>query len=157
MASASCDASADCQAQASAQANASLECTPPSVDLSFNFAANVDASAQADFMAHIAELKVRGAAILQGFTKYTVLLKGKTDASGNVIVNSPITDLGASLQGLAASGPSIAADIPIFRLTCALSAFSDSVNVLSNIVTTGATSFAAQGTFATAFTSGFSS
>jgi hypothetical protein len=156
-ASADCNASADCQAQASAQANASLECTPPSVDLTFNFKGSADASAQADFMAHITELRVRGAAILTGFTKYDVLINGKKDASGNVIVKAPVAELKASLQDMVQNAGSIAADVPVFRLTCATNAFGDSVNVLSGIVSTGAASFSAQAKFATAFTSGFKS
>jgi hypothetical protein len=158
-ASASCDASADCQAQASAQANASLECTPPSLDLAFSFSASAqaDASIQADFMAHIAELKLRGGAILTGFTKYDVLLNGKKDASGNVIVKAPVVELKASLQDLVSNAGSIAADVPVFRLTCATNAFGESVNVLGTIVSKGAASFSAQTKFATAFTSGFKS
>jgi hypothetical protein len=157
MANGSCDASANCQAQASAQANASLECTPPSIDLTFDFNDSLSASAQADFMTHITELKVRGAAILQGFTKYTILLKGKTDAMGNVIANAPVVDLAASVQGLVSNAGSIAAEVPVFRLNCAIAGFSEAGNDLAAVVSDGATNLTVQGKFATAFTSGFQS
>jgi len=156
-ASASCDATADCQAQASAQANATIECTPPSVDLSYNFKASADASAQADFMAHLAELKVRGVAILQGFAKYDVIINGKKDASGNVIVKSPVATLTASVQDLASNAGSIAAEVPVFRLGCAVDAFKESGKVLADLGTNGSANLKAQAKFATAFTSGFSS
>lgn len=156
-ASGSCDASADCQAQASAQANASLECTPPSLDLTYSFKGSADASAQADFMAHLAELKTRGSAILTGFTKYDLLLNGKTDASGNVIVKSPVAELKTSVQGLVENAGSIAAEVPVFRLTCAKDAFSESVSILGTVATQGTANLKAQAKFATALTGGFSS
>jgi len=156
-ASASCDATADCQAQASAQANATIECTPPSVALSYNFKGGLDASAQADFMAHLDVLKVRGVAILQGFAKYDVIINGKKDASGNVIVKSPVATLTASVQDLVNNAGSIAADVPVFRLTCAVDAFKESGKVLADLGTNGAANLKAQAKFATAFTSGFSS
>ena len=154
-ASASCDATADCQAQASAQANASIECTPPAVDLSYSFSASADASAQADFTAHLAELKVRGVAILQGFAKYDVILNGKKDDSGKVVVRAPILDLKDSLAGLAGGVGSLAADIPALRLTCAVTAFGESVTVIGNVISDGATNLKAQTKFVAAFTGGF--
>jgi hypothetical protein len=156
-ASASCDATADCQAQASAQANASIECTPPSIDLSYGFKASADASAQADFMAHLSQLKVRGGAILQGFEKYDVIINGKKDASGNVIVKSPVVTLTASVQDLVNNAGSIAADVPVFRLGCAVDAFRESGKVLGDLATNGTADLKAQAKFAAAFTSGFSS
>jgi hypothetical protein len=137
MASGSCEASADCQAQASAQANASIECTPPSIALSYSFAADVDAEAQADFIANLGELKVRGGAILQGFTKYELLIKGKTDASGKVIVKSPVAELTASVQGLVDGAADIAADVPVFRLTCAIDAFGEAAAALGSVASKG--------------------
>ena len=158
-ASASCDATADCQAQASAQANASIDCTPPSVDLSYDFSASAsgDASAQADFKAHLAELKVRGIAILQGFSRYDVIIHGKTDASGNVIVQAPVATLTASVKDLVNNAGSIAADVPVFRLGCAVDAFGEAGTALSGIATNGTANLKAQAKFVTAFTSGFSS
>jgi hypothetical protein len=152
-ASANCDATADCQAQAKAQANASLECTPPSVDLAYSFSASAmaDAGAQADFVAHLGELKARGGAILQGFTKYTLLIKGDAKAG----VKSPVAELITSVQGLASASGEIVADIPPFRLTCALAGFTEAGSVLSTVTSQATANLAAQGKFATAFTGGF--
>jgi hypothetical protein len=156
-ASASCDATADCNAQASAKANASIECTPPSIALTYSFAAGVSASAQADFIARLGELKVRGGAILQGFTKYDLLINGKLDASGKVLVKSPVASLTESVSGLVMSAGDIAAEVPVFRLGCAIGAFSEAGNVLVTVASEGATNLKAQAKFATAFTGGFSS
>lgn len=45
--------SAECEASVKAEAKASMECTPPSLDISFQFKAGLDASAQAEFRAKI--------------------------------------------------------------------------------------------------------
>ena len=155
-ASANCDASADCNAQASAKANASIECTPPSIALSYSFAAGVSASAQADFIARLGELKLRGGAMLQGFAKYSLLINGQADASGKVIVKSPVAELTASVKGLVSSAGDIAADVPVFRLGCALTAFGEAGDVLVKVAADGAANLKAQAKFATAFTGGFS-
>jgi hypothetical protein len=152
-----CDASANCNAQASAKANATLECTPPSVQLTYSFAANVSASDQADFVAHLGELKTRGAAILTGFTKYDLLINGKTDASGKVLVQSPVASLTASVQGLVQNAGSIAAEVPVFRLGCATDAFGESASVLGKVLADGKTNLTAQGKFVSAFSTGFGS
>ncbi len=44
---------AECEASVKAEAKASMECTPPSLDIEFQFAAGVDAQAQAEFRAMI--------------------------------------------------------------------------------------------------------
>lgn len=152
-----CKASADCQGQASAKANASLECTPPSLDLDYSFKAGADATAQADFVAHLGELKTRGAAILTGFTKYKMLIEGQTDANGKVIVQPPVATLKASITDLIDHAGEIAADVPVFRLQCATDAFGESIQVLGTIATNGTANLKAQAKFATAFTSGFKS
>ncbi len=154
---ANCDASAQCNAQASAKANATLECTPPSVQLTYTFADKLSASDKADFVAHLGELKLRGAAILTGFTKYDLLIHGKTDASGKVIVKSPVASLTASVKDLVNSAGSIAADVPVFRLGCAIDAFGEAGTALSDIATDGTANLKAQAKFTSAFTSGFSS
>jgi modification target Cys-rich repeat protein len=148
-----CDASADCKAQASAQANASLECTPPSIDISYKFSASVaaDASAQADFLAHLGELKVRGGAILQGFTKYDMLINGNAKAK----VKSPVAELKTEVEGLASASADVFAEIPIFRFNCAAAAFIDAGAALGKVVADGKTNLAAQAKFATAFAGGF--
>jgi len=154
-ASVNCEATAKCQAQAKAQANASLECTPPSVDFSYAWSASAsgDASAQADFVAHLGELKVRGGAILQGFTKYDLLINGNAKAG----VKSPVAELTTSITGLASAGADAYADIPIFRFNCALGGFATALTELGTVASEGAANLKAQAKFATAFTGGFKS
>lgn len=150
-ASVNCEATADCQAQAKAQANASLECTPPSIGLAYKFKATADAKAQADFVAHLGELKARGGAILQGFTKYELLIKGNAKAG----VKSPVAELSSSISALASADASAYADIPPFRFACAIDAFGESISALATVTGEATANLEAQTTFATAFTGGF--
>ncbi len=145
-ASAECDASADCQAQAKAQASASLECTPPSLDIGFEFAANVDAAAEATFVAKFAELKLRGASILQGFARYEALISGRVN--GEVVFTpSPLNGVIAAVGALDVDGE-IFADIPVFRLGCAGTALVESASLLGTLSADAAATLQAQGRFA---------
>jgi hypothetical protein len=149
-ASAECEASADCQAQAKAQANASLECTPPQIDITFAFAANVDAAGQAEFSAKLAELKTRGAAILQGAAKLSALVTG--EVNGEVVFSpSPLADLSASMGGLVSAGVSGEFDIPAGRLPCVIPALQEAVSVLASAGTDLGVVISAQADFATVF------
>lgn len=120
-ASADCKASADCQASASAQGSASLECTPPSLNVGFqlNAQTTANASAQATFVAHMAEIKARGAAIVQGATRLKLLLNG--DASLNI--PSPLTQIQGQLEGFFNADAIAKFDIPPARLPCVVPAF----------------------------------
>lgn len=151
-ASADCEASADCQASASAQANASLECTPPSLDIGFTFKANAKADAQAKFVARIGELKVRGAAILQGAAKLEALVNGKID--GQVVFNpAPLAGLTASMQGIVSAGATgeLFADVPKGRLGCVLPAMGEAIDALGSAATEVGGTIQAQAMFATVF------
>lgn len=149
-ASADCEASADCQAQASAQANASLECTPPSVDITFAFAGGVDAAGQAAFLVKLDALKVRGAAILQGAAKLSALVTG--EVNGEVVFSpSPLADLSASMGGLISAGVSGEFEIPAGRLPCVIPALQEAVGVLSSASTDLTVVISAQADFATVF------
>lgn len=75
----SCEAEADCNASASAQASASLECTPPRLSIDYSFAASVDASAQASFLAKFTVFKTEVVGILQGFANARLLVEGDAD------------------------------------------------------------------------------
>jgi hypothetical protein len=154
-ASVNCDASVKCKGQAKAQANASLECTPPSIDYSYTWSASAmgDAKAQANFVAHLGELKTRGGAILQGFTKYDLIINGNTKAG----VTSPVADLSASITALGSASVKDYANIPPFRFTCAIGAFGGAIDALGTITSDAAANLKAQGKFASAFTGGFSS
>jgi hypothetical protein len=151
-----CEASADCRAQAKAQASASVECTPPSLEVGFEFSG--DASAQAAFLARIGELKLRGVAILRGFTKYGALINGRVN--GQVVFNpAPLVVVTTELEGVIEAGAEgdLFADIPPGRIGCVIPALTASVGMLEDMGTSATANLSAQGRFATAITGGFSS
>ncbi len=145
-ASASCEASADCQAQASAQAEANISCTPPSLDWEFAFRANVDAEGQAAFGARLGQLRVRGAAIVQGFARAKALIDGEID--GEVVFKpAPIAKLTAEVQGLISAGVSGDLEIASGRLPCVIPAFQEAGEVLAGVATEFGGSLALQADF----------
>ncbi|HTQ06872.1 MAG TPA: hypothetical protein VMI54_23605 [Polyangiaceae bacterium] len=154
-ASANCDATADCQAQASAQASANFSCSPPSLKVDFTLNASADADAQAAFVAHMTELKARGAAMVQGFAKYTALFDGKVN--GKVVINpSPVAQLETSINGFVniSADADILKDIPPGRIGCVAPAFTEAAGDISDMITSASANISAQGKFATAITSG---
>jgi hypothetical protein len=101
-------------------------------------------------------LKVKGAAILTGFAKYSALIDGKID--GQVVFEtSPLAAVKASLEGVAKEGVNgkIFADIPSGRIMCVIPAMTKSVEALAGMATGAAATLKAQGEFATAFKGGF--
>jgi modification target Cys-rich repeat protein len=155
-ASASCSASADCQAQAKAQASANLECTPPSISVGYELKAGVNAQASAKFKAELEVLKVKGAAILTGFAKYSALIDGKIDGQV-VFATSPLASVQNGLEGVISGGldGSLFANIPAGRISCVIPAMSASVTALADMATNAAGTLKAQGDFAAAFKGGF--
>lgn len=152
-----CEASADCQAQAKAQASANVECTPPSLDIGFEFNAmatgNLDA--QAEFTARLKELRVRGVAILQGFAQYQAIISG--EVNGEVVFpEPPLTLVRGELQAVVSAGVSgdLFGDIPVFRAGCAISALQESVTLLGRMSTEAAANIQAQGDFSAALIGG---
>jgi modification target Cys-rich repeat protein len=151
-----CEASAECRAQAKAQASASVECSPPSLEVGFEFTGN--ANAHAAFLARMGELKIRGIAILRGFTKYQALIDGKVN--GQVVFNpAPVVVVTDSLEIVINAGAEgeLFADIPPGRIGCVLPALNASVTALGDITSNATANLTAQGKFATAITGGFSS
>ena len=156
-ASANCEATADCQASASAQANASLECTPSILEVGFEFNAKLqgDVGAQAAFVARIGELKVRGAAILQGAAKLKALVNGEID--GEVVFDpAPLAGLTASMQGIVSAGVSgdLFAGLPKGRIICVLPAMQEAITALGKAGGEVGGTIQAQAMFATIFTGG---
>ncbi len=149
-ASADCDASADCQASASAQGSANLSCSPPSLELAFNFNAQLagDINAQAAFRARISELQVRGAAILQGFAQLRGVI-GEADANGNFQFAAPLVNIRAQLNGIIEGGASgdLFADIPVGRINCVIPAMQESVEILAGLGGEAAGTISAQAAF----------
>jgi hypothetical protein len=155
-ASANCEASADCQAQAKAQGSASVECTPPKFEIGFNYQASANASAQAEFGAKMAALQVKGAAILQGFAKYSALIDGKVD--GQVVFEkAPLAVVTGELQGVISAGVKgkLFTGIAVGRIPCVIPALEGSVTMLGDIGTQAKANLTAQGKFVTALTGGF--
>jgi modification target Cys-rich repeat protein len=154
-ASANCEATADCQAQAKAQGSANISCSPPKFEMGFEFKAGVDADAQAAFGAKLSALQVRGAAILQGFTKYQALIDGKVD--GKVVFEpSPLAVVTGELEGVVSAGVKgkLFADIPAGRISCVIPALQKSVEMLGKIGTDAKANIAAQAKFAATLTGG---
>jgi modification target Cys-rich repeat protein len=150
-----CEASAECRAQAKAQASASVECSPPSLEVGFEFTG--DASARGAFVARMGELKLRGIAILRGFTKYQALINGRVD--GQVVFDpAPVVVVTDSLELVIKAGGEgeLFAGIPKGRIPCVIKELPASVTLLSEITTSATANLSAQGRFATAITGGFS-
>jgi modification target Cys-rich repeat protein len=67
--------SAECQATVEAKADASVECTPPSLDVTWAFKTGVDADAQADFKAWVGNFKGYFSGMLAGLAKAEILVE----------------------------------------------------------------------------------
>jgi hypothetical protein len=82
------EVSAECQASVEAKAEASVECTPPSLTVNFEFAAGLDADAQADFKIWLEGFKVRFAGLLAATAKLDrvgIAATGLIDAAGTAV------------------------------------------------------------------------
>ena len=80
--------SAECEASVSAKAEASIECTPPSLQVKFQFAAGLDADAQAEFRIWLEGFKGRFAGMLAASAKLErvgVAAQGLITASGGAV------------------------------------------------------------------------
>ncbi len=131
---ASCDAdvSADCEAQASAQASASLECTPPSLEIGFEFSAALEgnAEAQAEFLGKMETFKVKMVAILKGFAELDTLINGNVEAG----VESPVAQISAEVQGIVSGGIGDF-DISAGLIPCVIPAFKEAGSIMGSVAT----------------------
>ena len=151
-ASAECEASADCNAQASAQASASLECTPPQLDVTFEFSGALagDIAAQAAFSAKMTELRVRGVAILQGMAKLSALITGKVE--GEVVFNpAPAVQILGELNAVIDGGVSGELDIPAGRLPCVIPALKEAASIMGGAASEFSGTIEGQVKFASVF------
>ncbi|MCR9164783.1 MAG: hypothetical protein ACE37F_33600 [Nannocystaceae bacterium] len=148
-ASAECDASADCQASASAQGSANFECSPPSLEFAFELSGGLDASAQAEFRGRINELRVRGAAILQGFAQLRGVIDGDINGDGSADITPPLVAIRGSLEGIIEGGASgdLFADVPPGRINCVIPAFRESVEILGEVAGNASGTISAQAQF----------
>lgn len=132
---ASCEAAADCNASASAQANASLECTPPSLEISYKLsatgAAAADAKVAAEFKAKMEAFKDSMIAIGLGTYKLKALVTGDAELG----IQPPAAQITTQLTavGNAIASGNLEIDIPVFRLTCATSALKEATTALNGI------------------------
>ncbi len=78
--------SAECKATVDAKASASVECTPPSIDIQFQYAAAIEGNvdAKAEFNAWINGFKAQFAGMLAATAKANILL----EAGANIVANA---------------------------------------------------------------------
>ena len=131
-----CDAKADCEAQASAQASANVECTPPSLEIRFEISASGsisgDVDAEAQFRARLGELRVRGAAILQGFANMGALINGRVN--GELVFDPPpLVRIQGQLDGVIDAVAAGEFEIAPGRIDCVIPAFRDAVEILAGV------------------------
>lgn len=92
--------SAECEATVEAKAEASIECTPPSIDISWqwNAEAGVDADLQGEFKAWVTGFKGQLSALLAATAKAEILVDGVGNLSGaaQAAVGGAAADLQAS-------------------------------------------------------------
>lgn len=154
-ASADCEASASCEAQASAQGSASMVCTPPAIEVGFQFTG--DASAAGEFAAKLGALKANGAIMVESFTKYEALITG--EVNGEVaFATPPLEAVTGSLTTVIDAGVdgSLFVDVPVGRLPCVIPALEESVTLLGDVASEATANLAAQASFVAAFSGGFS-
>lgn len=100
--------SAECQASVEAKANASATCTPPSLDISYQWNAAVagDVNAQAEFKAWLTGFKGHYAGLLAASAKAEILLDlgANLATSGKAAVEGFVDGLGASANLKASIG-----------------------------------------------------
>lgn len=142
----SCDASADCKAQAEAQASASLTCTPPSLDIAYNFKAGATADVQADVMGKLDLFKAEMIGVIQGMAELKILIEGKTDANGVVVVESPLAQLKTSVSGFVSGGVDGLASFSVAPglIPCVIPAFTEAGNILASLGTNMSATISAQ-------------
>src|SRR5690606_18083898 len=83
--------SAECQATVDAKAKASVECTPPSLQVNYQFAAGLDAQGRAEFKAWMQNFRNRLSALIAASTKAGIVLEagqGLIAAGGTAVTNA---------------------------------------------------------------------
>lgn len=74
---------AECQASVDAKARADLKCTPPQLDIDYNFKASIGAEGKAEFRALLNVLRIRFAAILALESKAQAVVEASTALVNN--------------------------------------------------------------------------
>ncbi len=120
-------ASAECEASAKADASFDAQCTPPSLDVSYQFAANANAQTRAEFEAFLVRFKASFGAILAELERSEVVLAAAAD----------LADTGADAVHAAVSA-SLEGDLSLkaqIGLTCALTELDDVAGVVESATT----------------------
>lgn len=151
-ASPDCAAAAGCQAQAAAQGSASVGCTPPVLDLQFEFEEGLGSTARGAFAARTRVLQIHGTAILQGAAQLGALVNGQVN--GELVFNPPpLVSLTVQLQTLLQNGfhdwP-----IPSGRLACVEPAVQAGIEALAGVAGSSAAIIESQALLAAFITTG---
>jgi hypothetical protein len=128
----SCVASADCQASASAQGSASLECSPPSLDIDFDYNASVDASARTEFLAKMEAFEAQMVAIAQGTARLRALVD--PNYAADLGIESPVVVIAGQIEGLI-NADFEDFDVAVGLIPCILPALQDSIDIIIGLAT----------------------
>ncbi len=121
------EVSAECKASVEAEAKASVECTPPSLALEYQFAASLDATAQAEFRAFLEGFKIHFSGMIAAEAKAKIVLDAIVNAETGLIASA-----GGAVNG--AIETTLDGDLDLktsFGLKCAVSALGDVEAALS--------------------------
>jgi len=110
-------ASAECEATAKAQASLEVECTPPSLEVSYGFSASASAETRAEFQAFLVGFKARFSAILAELKRVDVVI-----AAGEEVIASADGAVSAAVDVALEGDASLKAKI---GLGCALGQLED--------------------------------
>ncbi|MEJ7734404.1 MAG: hypothetical protein WKG00_35055 [Polyangiaceae bacterium] len=134
--------SADCKATVEAKAEASIECTPPELDIKFQFKAGLDATAQGQFLGFLGTFRGQFSAMIAAAAKADVLVDSGANlvAAGEGAVKATVdqlsgeADLKASIGAACALGELGAVGTVIGEATTglqgSLSAFAEITSVV---------------------------
>lgn len=136
-----CEASADCSAQAEAQASASFECSPPTIQIDYQFSASADASARAEVEGKLKAVKVKLVEIFKGFAEMRGLIEGNAELD----IDPPVVTIGASIETFMTALGNGDIKIEYAGLAaCAIPAFEEAGQILVDVPTDMAATLQAQ-------------
>jgi len=105
-------AKAECQASAKAEASVNLECTPPTVDVEYSFAANASAETRAQFEAFLVTFRSSMSVIVADLARGEVIVDAGQELgqTGTAALEASIEKLSADANAKAAIGFGCALD-----------------------------------------------
>ncbi len=137
------EVSAECEATVEAKASASIECTPPTLAFSFEWAAGVDASAQAEFRAWLEGFRANFSALVAARAEGEVVAGAAANLIGSA--TGALRDAAAELQGSGEVFAAVGAGCALLQLPDAAGALTASSQSLQGNVSAAATLVAAFG------------